>query len=153
MAAIGTDSVSQKVLRTFDKPGDYNITLSAKDSATPSQNTSASILIIISPAANKTDSELSNAMEPLTATIDANSTNSTAPATIEFTANTTGGLAPYSMNWDFGGGNSTDSVSQKVLRTFDKPGDYNITLSAKDSATPSQNTSASILIIISPVCE
>ena len=69
----GTDSVGQKVLCTFDKPGDYNITLSAKDSATPSQNTSASMLITISPAANKTDSEV-NAVEPLTAKIDANST-------------------------------------------------------------------------------
>ena len=55
------------------------------------------------------------------------------------------------MNWEFGGGNGTDSVGQKVLRTFDKPGDYNVTLSAKDSATPSQNTSASMLITISPV--
>src|SRR6476660_1455224 len=82
--------------------------------------------------------------------IDANSTNSTAQATIEFTANATGGLAPYSMNWDFGGAHGTDGVGQKVLRTFDKPGDYNITLFAKDSATPSQNTSASMLITISP---
>ena len=93
---------------------------------------------------------LLNSTGQLTAKIDANSTNSTAATTIEFTANTTGGLAPYSMKWDFGDGNSTDNVGQKVLRTFDKPGDYNITLSAEDSGTPSQNTSASMLITISP---
>ena len=73
--ANGTDSVGQKVLRTFDKPGDYNITLFAKDSATPSQSTSASMIITISPAVNKTDSELSNSTQPLTAKIDANNTN------------------------------------------------------------------------------
>ena len=65
----------------------------------------------------------------LTAKIDANSTSSNTPATIEFGANSTGGLTPYSFVWNFGDGNNGTNTSEKVSHTFDKPGDYNITLS------------------------
>jgi hypothetical protein len=84
------------------------------------------------------------------AMIDANSTSSPAPATIEFTANTTGGLGPYSLSWDFDDGGNSTEVADKVSRTFDKPGDYNISLAARDSGTPSQDASATMMITISP---
>ena len=66
----------EKVSHTFDKPGYYNVTLAAKDSGTPSQNASATQLVTVGLAANKTNSELSDAAMPLTADIQANSTNS-----------------------------------------------------------------------------
>ena len=137
----GTNT-SEKVSHTFDKPGDYNITLSVKDSSTPSQNATANMLVTITSPANKTE------LESLTANIDANSTSSNAPATIEFGANSTGGLTPYSFVWNFGDGNNGTNTSEKVSHTFDKPGDYNITLSAKDSSTPSQNATANMLVTI-----
>ena len=75
-------------------------------------------------------------------------TSSNTPATIEFGANSTGGLTPYSFVWNFGDGNNGTNTSEKVSHTFDKPGDYNITLSAKDSSTPSQNATANMLVTI-----
>ena len=77
-----------------------------------------------------------------------NRTSSNTPATIEFGANSTGGLTPYSFVWNFGDGNNGTNTSEKVSHTFDKPGDYNITLSAKDSSTPSQNATANMLVTI-----
>ena len=114
----------------------------SKDSSTPSQNATANMLVTITSPANKTE------LESLTAKIDANSTSSNAPATIEFGANSTGGLTPYSFVWNFGDGNNGTNTSEKVSHTFDKPGDYNITLSAKDSSTPSQNATANMLVTI-----
>jgi PKD repeat protein len=88
------------------------------------------------------------AVEPLKVQIDANSTNSPAPATIEFKANSTGGLEPYSFSWNFGDGSNGTNVGKEILHTFTKPGDYNITLAAKDSGTPSQNAPAITLLTI-----
>jgi PKD domain/Bacterial Ig domain len=101
-----------------------------------------------STSVNSTD--LLTATELLTANIDSNGTNyEAAPATIEFKANSTGGLAPYSFNWNFGDGSNGTGVGEKVSHTFDKPGNYTITLAAKDSSTPSQNAYATKLVTIS----
>jgi PKD repeat protein len=89
-----------------------------------------------------------NSTELLTAHINANSTNSSAPATIEFRANSTGGLAPYLFSWNFDDGDNSTSNGQRVLHTFYKSGLYNITLTAKDSGTTSQNAFANTLVTI-----
>ena len=85
-----------KVPHAFDKAGNYIITLSVKDSGTPSQKASANVVVAIGADVNKTVAQTETVAEPLTVTIDANSTNSPVPATIEFAGNATGGLAPYS---------------------------------------------------------
>ena len=82
--------------------------------------------------------------DALTANIDANSTDSPAPATIEFGGNATGGSAPYSYSWNFGDGNNSTYFGPKIPHTFDKAGNYTVTLIAKDSGIPSQNASANI---------
>ena len=104
----GTSS-GQKVSHTFNKPGNYNITLAAKDSSTPSQNASANMLVTITSPANQ------STLGVMTAKIDANGTNYDAvPAVIEFTANSTGGVAPYS----FHGISMTGAMVQAVARRY-----------------------------------
>ena len=74
-------------------------------------------------------------------------------ATIEFGANATGGLAPYVYDLNFGDGsnsNNNTSVNLNVSHTFDKAGNYTVTLAAKDSGIPSQNASANIVVTIGP---
>ena len=137
-----------KVPHAFDKAGNYIITLSAKDSGTPSQNASANVVVAIGADVNKTVAQTETVAEPLTATIDANGTNSPVPATIEFAGNATGGLAPYSYSWNFGDGNNSTYFGSKVPHAFDKAGNYIITLSAKDSGIPSQNASANVVVAI-----
>ena len=92
-----------KIPHTFDKAGNYTVTLTAKDSGIPSQNASANIVVTIGPTVNETET----VAEALTANIDANTTNSPAPATIEFGGNATGGSTPYSYSWNFGDGNNS----------------------------------------------
>ena len=138
--------VGPKITHTFDKAGNYTVTLAAKDSGIPSQNASANIVVTIGPTVNET----ATVAEALTANIDANTTNSPAPATIEFGGNGTGGSAPYSYSWNFGDGNNSTYVGPKITHTFDKAGNYTVTLAAKDSGIPSQNASANIVVTIGP---
>ena len=91
----------EKVLHKFDKSGDYNITLLAEDSSSPSENTSATIHVTITQAENRTASKVSNSAQPLKIIIDSNSNDGPVPATIELTANMTGGLPPYALVWNF----------------------------------------------------
>ena len=146
--ASNSTYVGLKVLHTFDRAGNYTITLAAKDSGTPSQNASANVVVTIGADVNKTVAQTETVTEALTATIDANSTNSPVPATIEFAGNATGGLAPYSYNWNFGDGNNSTYFGSKVPHAFDKAGNYIITLAAKDSGTPSQTASANVVVTI-----
>ena len=139
-------SVNANISHTFDKAGNYTVTLAAKDSGIPSQNASANIVVTIRPNVNETET----VAEALTANIDANSTNSPTPATIEFGGNATGGSAPYSYSWNFGDGNNSTYFGPKISHTFDKAGNYTVTLAAKDSGIPSQNASANIVVTIRP---
>ena len=117
-------SVNANISHTFDKAGNYTVTLAAKDSGIPSQNASANIVVTIRPNVNETET----VAEALTANIDANSTNSPTPATIEFGGNATGGSAPYSYSWNFGDGNNSTYFGPKISHTFDKAGNYTVTL-------------------------
>ena len=139
---INSTGVGENITHTFTRVGDYNITLSAKDSGTPSQNATANVLVTITSPANST------VRESLTTTILVNSTNNTAPATVEFNADATGGSPPYFLNWNFGDGINSTGVGERASHTFTRVGDYNITLSAKDSGTPSQNATANVLVTI-----
>ena len=88
--------------------------------------------------------------QPFITSIDVNETSSPAPATIQFRANTTGGLGPYSQSWDFNDGVDNPEIRDNVSHTFDKPGNYNVSLAAKDSSTPTQNASAVVLVTVLP---
>ena len=135
--------VGEKASHTFDKPGDYSVNLAAKDSSSPSQNASANMLVTVT-STNNTASAV-----PMTAQIISNGTNYPAPATIAFEANSTGGLAPYSFSWNYGDGSNSTDVGGKVSHTFDKSGQYSLTLAVKDSSIPSQNALATMLVTIS----
>jgi hypothetical protein len=104
------------------------------------------------PAANPLNANTSNSSrQTLTAKIVANSTKGPAPYTIQFEGNVTGGLAPYSYGWNFDlDNNNSTAVGPKVLRTFDEPGNYTITLGVKDSGSPPNNASAIMAITITP---
>ena len=100
-------------MHTFDRAGNYTITLDTKDSGTPSQNASANVVVTIGADVNKTVAQTETVTEALNSLLDANSTNSPVPATIEFAGNATGGLTPYSYNWNFGDGNNSTYFGSK----------------------------------------
>ena len=138
----------EKALHTFDKPGDYAVTLEVNDSALPSQNATAKMMVSIDPPTNQTVTrQLVTETIQLVTKIEANTTNATAPSTIEFRANSTGGVKPYSFSWRFGNESNVET-GEKALHTFDKPGDYAVTLEVNDSALPSQNATAKMMISI-----
>ena len=105
-----------KIPHTFDKAGNYTVTLAAKDSGIPSQNASANIVVTIRPTVNETVLEaLVNANS--TNSLDANSTNSLdANSTNSLDANSTNSLDANSTNsLDANSTNSLDANSTNSL--------------------------------------
>ena len=88
----------------------------------------------------------------LTITLNSNITNGnrTAPFAAEFKGNASGGSAPYLFSWNFGDGGNNTAIGQIVSHAFTQAGVYNITLAARDSGTPSQNASASVIVTVTP---
>ena len=144
---INSTGVGERASHTFTRVGDYNITLSAKDSGTPSQNATANVLVTITSPTNSTE-PIKSELERLATKINVSNTNRTSPATVEFNADATGGSPPYFLSWNFGDGINSTGVGENISHTFTRVGDYNITLSAKDSGTPSQNATANVLVTI-----
>ena len=56
-------------------------------------------------------------------------------------------MKPYSFSWRFGNESNVET-GEKALHTFDKPGDYTVTLEVNDSALPSQNATAKMMVSI-----
>jgi hypothetical protein len=74
-----------------------------------------------------------------------------APFTVTFDAEMTGGTPPYEVAWDFDGDGRTDSTQVKPGPfVFDKPGEYNATMTARDSTGQSATASRRIVAIGAP---
>ncbi len=64
---------------------------------------------------------------------------------ITFKSTTSGGILPYNYTWDFGDG--TINYEQNPIYQYEKPGEYNVKLTVKDSIDNTVSDNKEILII------
>lgn len=83
--------------------------------------------------------------KPLAMTLSATPKSGTSPLGVTFNAVVTGGRPPYVVNYNFGDGSSQQG--QIVIHQFYQAGEYNVTVSATDSA--GDVTMASALVRVS----
>ena len=105
---------------------------------TPAQNPKSNSSDNTSAASNDGDAE-ANA---ITANIFVNTTSGDAPLTVNFINQG----AASSLSWDFGDGTSSREIAP--AHTFDKAGNYEVTLTAKNS---SGSASAKVMIEVKPI--
>lgn len=68
--------------------------------------------------------------------------------TVSFTNNTSGGATPYTYSWNFAGQGT--SILKDPSFTFSQPGSYSVSLTVKDSQTPTQTETTVNQVVIIP---
>jgi hypothetical protein len=87
--------------------------------------------------------------KPLTLKLTATPKSGESPLSVTFNAIVGGGATPYIVNYNFGDGSSTQG--QTLIHTFGQPGEYNVTVTATDSAGNVSETWAAIRVASPPV--
>jgi GH35 family endo-1,4-beta-xylanase len=73
------------------------------------------------------------------------------PFTVTFGVKVTGGAPPYQVGWDFEGDGKTDSTQEKPAAVvFAKPGEYNATVTVRDSTGQIASAARRIVAIGAP---
>ncbi|NRB50810.1 MAG: PKD domain-containing protein, partial [Saprospiraceae bacterium] len=122
----GKTSTAQSPSHTFAGPGEYNVCLTATNSA-GSNTTCSSVSIVLAPMASFSFMDQGGGV-------------------VDFMDNSTND--PTSWTWDFGDGNT--STAQSPSHTFAGPGEYNVCLTATNSAG-SNTTCSSVSIVLAPM--
>ena len=86
-----------------------------------------------------------NGTRPLAASLTTSGSEGTAPYSVTFSATVAGGEAPYGASWNFGDGTTvTGSLSE--IHTFERPGNYTVSLLVTDAQGGQVATSVSIVV-------
>ncbi|MEK6901588.1 MAG: PKD domain-containing protein, partial [Nanoarchaeota archaeon] len=111
-----TDSTEAMPTFTYTLDGAYIATVSMVTEAGEARNATMTI----------------TARTAMTVSVTASTQSGTAPLNVQFTAAATG-KEPLSYAWDFNADGAADSTTQNPFFTFDTPGEYNVTLTVRDS--------------------
>ena len=128
----GTTDTAQTVMKTFNTPGDYTVTLTVSNSA--GSNTKSTNLSVTAP------------LLP-TANFSASPTSGTAPLTVRFSDTSSGTVTAWS--WDFGDG--TSSTEQNPSHIFKSAGTYTIKLTATNSTGSNTKTQSGYITVSSSI--
>ncbi len=110
----GTSSGLQNPVHTYAQPGDYTVSLTARNSFGTDTETKTSYITVFG---TTVDAEFA-----------ADKTSGQAPLTVTFTDLSTGN--PESWEWTFGDGGS--SVLQNPVHIYDSPGTYTVSLAVEN---------------------
>ena len=142
----GTRSTVQNPVKTYTKSGTFTVSLYARTSTISSisvkrgcvtvQASSESLPIstpIPTATQSPTPTPVGTPSEPVTggigASFNATPTEGTSPLEVQFTDTSTG--SPGRWHWNFGDG--SQSTRQNPIKTYTKPGNYSVTLYARNS--------------------
>ncbi|WP_410507017.1 PKD domain-containing protein [Methanosarcina hadiensis] len=121
----GNNSEDQNPAHIYNTPGNYTVALTATNEGGSNR---VQISRYISVVSGNSTAMPSSGTVPITA-FSATQTIGSAPFTVSFTDESTG--SPTSWKWTFGdGGNSTE---KNPVYTYNKPGRYNVTLTASNA--------------------
>ena len=136
-----SSSIGQEVLHTFYKAGHYNITLSAIDSGTPSQNAFANTLVTIISSANQTTNATNSVNATDTGSVNATDTGSVnATDTGSVNATDTGSVNAT----DTGSVNATDTGSVNATDTGSVNATDTGSVNATDTGSVNANTTGKV---------
>ena len=108
----GTSSAEQNPTHTYTKAGQYAVTVTVKNEAGSNTAKYTGYINVI------------NSLEPPVAAFSASPLSGKMPLNVSFTDNSTG--SPVSWKWYFGDG--TNSTEQNPKHTYNKTGQYAVTL-------------------------
>ncbi len=129
----GNTSTDESPIHTYTQNGDFDVTLTATNGASQSDDTTKIITI-------------TNAL-PIASfefTVDAQS----AGGTVNF-VNTSKNATGYA--WDFGDGNT--STDESPTHTYTQNGDFDVTLTATNGASQSDVSTQTVTIVLAPVSD
>lgn len=125
-----TSERNQTKEHTYDKPGDYNITLNVADAG--GRKFSHPKVTI-------------NVFEPLAVSASASILTGRAPLKVDLAVNISGGKKPYDCKWDFGDG--LTGTGQSTTHTYSKKGTYTVSAVVKDSSA-GENVTKTLTIVV-----
>ncbi len=88
------------------------------------------------------------ATQPLTIRLTATPRSGESPLSVTFNAVVKGGAQPYIVNYNFGDGSSYEG--QALIHTFERPGTYNVTVTATDASANVTETWAVVSVSSPP---
>lgn len=125
----GKTSTAFNPVHVFDRPGTYNVTLTATGDG--GNNVTMHTIVVETPAPH--------------AFFSASLESGDAPLTVGFTNESTGGFASGWL-WSFGDGQTSNS--EHVTHTFSNPGTYNVTLTATGTDVPPSVYTKTIEVLV-----
>ncbi|WP_303407804.1 PKD domain-containing protein, partial [Zobellia sp. 1_MG-2023] len=134
----GNTSNSIDPSHQFTSEGIYDVVLTVTDNGNPVRSSTATTITI----------NVGQANQAPTARASANVTAGTAPLTVQFTSNTSSDPDPgdtLSYFWDFGDGNTSNSIDPS--HQFTSEGTYDVILTVTDNGNPAQSTTATTITI------
>jgi len=123
----GSDSTEQNPVHTYNKSGNYTVSLTTTNGGGSNRVQKSSYIDVNSESGSVVSN--SNFIIPAAA-FSATPTMGSMPLTVSFTDQSTG--SPTSWKWAFGDG-SDYSTEQNPVHTYNKPGRYNVTLTASNA--------------------
>ena len=126
----GGTSPSQSISHTYTISGTYTISLTVKDSSATQQSSTSQMTVIVSKSICTT-----------LCVVTASFTQSVSGGTALLVATASGGIPPYTYVWNFGDNSVGNGIS--VTHIFTQSGNYSVTLTVSDSASPTPNVSQS----------
>ncbi|WP_269850466.1 YncE family protein [Methanosarcina horonobensis] len=127
----GTYSTKENPVHIYRKPGKYSVTLILNETGNKSTVTKSGYITV------------SNGFEAPVTAFSASPVSGKAPLTVSFTDQSTG--SPTSRKWTFGDG--THSIGENPVHTYNKPGRYNVTLTASNADGSNKLTKSSYIIV------
>ena len=131
----GRSATGMIVSKTYDTPGDYNVTLTVTDDA-------GNVAV-----ASQTVTVGTSSPGGLTAAFTFSPTQPAVNVAVNFNASTsTGGATIASYKWDFGDGSATTTANPTVAHTFTANGSFVVTLTVKDSNGLTATTNQTVTV-------
>ncbi|MFL6513321.1 MAG: PKD domain-containing protein, partial [Nitrososphaera sp.] len=134
-----TATDEQSAVHTFIDPGNYNVTATVTDSNGAEASDSYDVSV------NETSTPPPPPADDLAVEIGANATEGQAPMTVSFNSTVTGGESPYSVDWDFGDG-ETATDEQSAVHTFIDPGNYTVAATVTDANGDTANDTYDVAV-------
>lgn len=138
----GRSATGMIVSKSYDTPGDYNVTLTVTDDA---GNVSV---------ATQTVTVGTSSPGGLTAAFTFSPTSPAANVAVNFNASSsTGSAAITSYKWDFGDGHTTTTANKTVSHTFTANGTFVVTLTVKDANGLTATTNQQVTVGAGAIAE